>query len=409
MPLYKTTPPMSSRMGILRVLSTIKQSAILEFGCMGHNLYARAFLNKEGIVDGSKIFSTHIDETDIALGGMSRVKKVLDDIIQNCNPKAVFFLPSAVPLIVGTDLESFCTEYQPDYPNCKLIFFGKGGFIYNDFDGIEQGLFKIVTQFTEHTTSKLDNKYNLIGSCSDMFLYNEDSIEIQRILKESLGLEPHCILSSNCDISQIQTMSQAKINIVLRKEGIKSAEYLKETYGTPFLYVRPYGVRQTVEMVNQIAKQTDLEINNEFIDKEQKEFLLLQQNAVRMFLYYKRVFKDDAKIIVGGHNDIVSGLCDFLQNELSLDIDFAWSSQKQNSETYNFMNKDDAMERLANKQKNIIFADYEILSKIEMDTSLSLTASSRNWNINNYKSPFVGFRGAIRIMELILNTMQQKI
>lgn len=70
MGLHKFKPIPSVRMGILWTLASIKDAALIEYGCMGHMLYARAFLNRAGIPKACSLYSTHIDETDIALGGI---------------------------------------------------------------------------------------------------------------------------------------------------------------------------------------------------------------------------------------------------------------------------------------------------------------------------------------------------
>ena len=44
MGLYRFKPMPSGRMGIFWTLSSIKNSAVVEFGCMGHNLYSGGLL-----------------------------------------------------------------------------------------------------------------------------------------------------------------------------------------------------------------------------------------------------------------------------------------------------------------------------------------------------------------------------
>ena len=82
MGLHRFKPVPSGRMGILWSLAPIRNSALLEFGCMGHMLYGRVFLNRAGVTDACKLYSTHIDETDVALGGVARLNRAVADIAE---------------------------------------------------------------------------------------------------------------------------------------------------------------------------------------------------------------------------------------------------------------------------------------------------------------------------------------
>ncbi|WP_141398590.1 nitrogenase component 1 [Anaerocolumna aminovalerica] len=54
-------------------------------------------------------------------------------------------------------------------------------------------------------------------------------------------MKPVCILPSHGSVNKIEEMGSAHINLVLREEGKKAAEELKERFGTPYLFGRPYG------------------------------------------------------------------------------------------------------------------------------------------------------------------------
>ena len=80
---------------------------------MGHMQYGRMFLNQAGISKRCKLYSTHIDETDISLGDTRRLNSAIAQIIEKDKPKIVFLLPSSVPTVIGTDLIAICEELQP--------------------------------------------------------------------------------------------------------------------------------------------------------------------------------------------------------------------------------------------------------------------------------------------------------
>jgi len=82
MALHKFSPPMSGRMGILKTLASIRDSVVIEYGCMGHMMYGRMFLNKAGVSGLAKTYSTHIDEADISLGDTTRLNKAIAEIVR---------------------------------------------------------------------------------------------------------------------------------------------------------------------------------------------------------------------------------------------------------------------------------------------------------------------------------------
>ncbi len=92
MGIHKFKPPMSGRMGVLWTLASIRDAALIEYGCMGHMQYGRMFLNQAGISRGCKLYSTHIDETDISLGDTRRLNRTIAQIVERDKPKIIFFV-----------------------------------------------------------------------------------------------------------------------------------------------------------------------------------------------------------------------------------------------------------------------------------------------------------------------------
>jgi nitrogenase molybdenum-cofactor synthesis protein NifE len=84
-------------------------------------------------------------------------------------------------------------------------------------------------------------------------------------------MKPVCILPSHGSVSKIEEMGSAHINLVLREEGKKAAEELKERFGTPYLFGRPYGYKGTEDWLKRISETLKIDLNQEFINKEQKK------------------------------------------------------------------------------------------------------------------------------------------
>lgn len=162
--------------------------------------------------------------------------------------------------------------------------------------------------------------YNLIGSCIDLAKFQADVYELQRILKSALGMEVICILTSETSVSDIERMGESNINLVLRREGVKAADTLKEKFHTDYVYGRPYGYKGTVRWLKQIAEKLALKINEEFIDSEMKEgsYALGYCRQVAFMNPYR------AGISIGGNYDVVKGILDFATEEAGMKKKYVW-------------------------------------------------------------------------------------
>lgn len=128
MALYKYYPMPSDRMGSLWTLLPIKDAYILEFGTSGTTRFElNSFARMQG-EQNSKIFTTHLDETDIALGEMTRLDKAIDEIIKSHNPTVIFVMPSTLSATMGADIAIHCKIYEKKYNNTKIIPIKNDGF-----------------------------------------------------------------------------------------------------------------------------------------------------------------------------------------------------------------------------------------------------------------------------------------
>lgn len=254
MGLYKYLPEPSGRMGLLWTVGTVGESAVLEFGSMGHMIYADRWLSLTGADNRSKLYTTHIDEKDIALGLTSRLTQAMEEIIRTDYPGAVFVLPSVIPEIIGTDLSFLCEELQNQYEDVPIISFRHGGFQDKLTAGVEEGLYQLVRRLPKVTDRTAKRTFNIIGSCADQKSFRADAEELVRLCDEIFEMEPVCILTSDTTVSKIKQMGSAHVNLVLRREGVKAAGHLQERFGIPYLYGEICGGAGTAEWIKQLKE-----------------------------------------------------------------------------------------------------------------------------------------------------------
>ena len=407
MGLLKYKPLPSDRMGILWTLATIKNAALIEFGCMGHMLYGRVFLNRAGVLDSCKLYSTHIDETDIALGGIERFRRTISEISERDKPRVIFLTPSAVPEIIGVDLNAVCEELQPEFPDIKLISFGYGGFDVTANKAVQETLFKLCSLLSVKREKTKLPTFNIIGSCADIYKFKEDSAEIKRLLKGAFGMEPLCIMTSDTSVEDIENMSGAHINIVIREEGEKCAKYMENKCGIPYFLGRPYGIKGTKAWLEEIAKAAEFSPDENFINKEIQYAMSKIMPIIPYFRHMSKMHPDELVFNAGGHGDVVGGILSFACNEAFFNKGICWcDSPDMRSDELPYYSESEWEPALKSFEKGIFMGSGEALDIKNHSRSLQIANPDSRWNISAFGEPHMGFRGAVKLIETWINEIK---
>ncbi|WP_353095138.1 nitrogenase component 1 [Tissierella praeacuta] len=409
MGLHKFRPPMSGRMGTLWTLASIRNAVLIEYGCMGHMSYGRMFLNRAGISESCKLYSTHIDETDISLGDIRRLDSAIAEIIKRDKPKVVFLLPSSIPMIIGTDLFAICEELQPKYPQVRLIPFGYGGFDIYGHRGVQETLSLLAKTLPVDMEKTSRPTFNIIGSCADMFRFHEDSKELIRIMKGAFGMEPLCVMTSDTSVEEIENIGGAHINLVIRREGEPAAKHLKERFKTPYILGRPYGIDGTTQWIKNISEILGLIPNYEFIRAEEEKIRNLMSPAMKVFEHITRLHPDEGVISLGGHADVVRGVLSYAVNELSLLKGICWCDcSYMGSKDIPYLIEDEWMEAIQSHKKGLLMASGEALKWADRNMEMQISNPDTKWRVSPYEPPFVGYHGAIHLAGLWLNAVMEE-
>lgn len=397
MGLYKYYSIPSDRMGALWTLLSIKESCILEFGTAGTTRFALNNFHKMKGVQNSQLYTTHLDENDIAMGDVSRMDKAVDDIVNEGLATTIFLMSSTVSSVIGIDLEAYCYIYSEKYPQINFIYISNDGFKGDWTLGVKNVLETLVTQIPKEVNKSQNFTYNIIGACADDYNYVADCMEVDRIMKEGFNGENICTLTSNTSIKEIENMGAAHLNIVMRSEGEEAAKVLERNFGTPYVMGRPYGLKGTLEWIKKIEKEAKISINKEFVENEES---LLKEKIDEASLVIK-----NKSICLSGHYDVVRGIRDFVRDEIGININNIWcSSPSLSTEEVPFYE-----ERIW--EEIILKGDYDILmgngvvtnigkencKKLQID--LPNLVYSRGEQDDN---PYVGFKGALCILNKLI-------
>lgn len=397
MGLYKYYSIPSDRMGALWTLLSIKESCILEFGTAGTTRFALNNFHKMKGVQNSQLYTTHLDENDIAMGDVSRMDKAVDDIVNEGLATTIFLMSSTVSSVIGIDLEAYCYIYSEKYPQINFIYISNDGFKGDWTLGVKNVLETLVTQIPKEVNKSQNFTYNIIGACADDYNYAADCLEVDRIMKEAFDGENVCTLTSNTSIKEIENMGAVHLNIVMRSEGEKAAKVLERNFGTPYVMGRPYGLKGTFEWIKKIEKAAKISINKEFVENEEK---LLKEE-----IYEASLVSKNSSICLSGHYDVVIGIRDFLRDEIGININNIWcSSPSLSTEEVPFYEEKIWEEIILKGDYDILMGNGVVINigkedceKLQID--LPNLVYSRGEHVDN---PYVGFKGALCILNKLI-------
>lgn len=400
MQLCKYYPVASDRMGIIWTLSSIEDACVVEFGPAGTTHYAVEGIGSLNGNDRARIYSTHMDQSDVTFGKYDRLEKAIVEIDVNIKPKYIFVMASSISSIIGTDIESVCDTLR-DKVNSKLIPITTGG-LKDDYNvGIEYMLNLLVKEITKDTEERDINKYNIIGANIDKYNYLSDVEELKRIMKDLFNKDANTIFTCDTSIESIENAGKASLNIVVRKEGLKAAEYMKEKYNIPYIYNSLYGLNNMTNFIKEIENFSGYELNKENYKHEVDTVRINIINLKRRFYFYE----GNKKCAVFGDYDTTVGLSDLLE-ELGLEVDRKEVLYRDDIDESLVTggNELDRMKYLKNCELFGLFGDGTALD-MKHNSKLDLQVSNPNLDrVNIYPfTPFIGFRGTLYIIERIMN------
>ena len=393
-------------MGIFWTVSSIGEAAVVEFGCMGHNLYSGSLLRQSGIYEGygAPLYTTYIDETDIAMGQTYRLEATLRQVVDTDHPKVVFLQPSAVPEVIGMDMYAIANLLADEFPETKLVPLGHGSFAITQHKGVEEALLAVVKALAEDVPRTLSPTYNVLGTCPDLFNFGADLAEIERMMRGAFGMEAVCRLSSACSISDIERIGSAHVNLVIRREGIPAAEYLQKRFGTPYLYARPYGIRGTSAWLRRVGETLDTAPSEDFLDAEEKLALMQIDQPYRTLESNAWSYPEEAVLTIGGHYDVVRGIRDFAVKEMPLKQGPCWCDcPEMGDDDIPYYPEEKWIPVVENHQKGYLMFTGEALRWFGKNTDLRIANPDIQWRLHPYDPPLVGYRGAVQLVNLWVN------
>ncbi len=411
MRLYKYLPQPSDRMGTLWALASIKDACIIEYGPAGTTHYALEGLMQFNSQLEARLFTTHMDENDIIMGDTTRLEETIREVDAVHKPPVIFVLASTIAAITGTDIERICDGLQKEI-GARLICFTGGGFRGDYPVGIREVLTTLAEKLVRAPEEKLEHTYNIIGSNIDLYNFAADCKEVKTIMTDCFGLRLNSVFTAGSSVKQIEGAARAGFNLVLRAEGSDCAEILKQKFGMDYYVGCPYGFRGTLQWVRNVAKAFSLKSNDIYLYQQMEtgKKYLMKINQV-LFNY------NNLNVVLAGTYDFVTDIYPFLTEEIMINIEKVIVNHSLRGKGYRpstgplekklVINPgEEEKEGIINSvAPELLLGDGVLL---EMGAHVPARVQVANPNPRHYcriydNTPFMGFNGAVYLIETILN------
>ena len=194
-------------------------------------------------------FSTDLRERDIVFGGIEKLRKALDGLIEKHQPKAAFVYTTCIVGVIGDDVESLCSQMEKE-KGIPIIPVQAPGFQGSKKDG-----YKVACEALSKLVGTIDKpvpKYS-INILGDFNLAGELWILLDYYRK--MGVHVNATITGDGRVDDIRNAHNAELNVVQCSGSMTHlAKDMKEKYGIPFMRVSYFGIEDMSDALYDVAR-----------------------------------------------------------------------------------------------------------------------------------------------------------
>ena len=394
--------------GATRALGGVKDAITIVHarpGCHCGILLLRTLCSNQNDI---RIASSGLRAQDMVYGAEGRLATSIRLSYNNFKPGLIGVLNCSAPVIMGDDVEGVVHAMKKEIP-AEIITLSTGGYEGPAWIGYEETLAELTRYMIPN--EKENGKVNLIGFKQDDVKAYADLLEIERMLN-SQGISVNAVLA-NSYFEEIKNAPKASLNIVLGGDGLESAKLMQEKFDLPYVITPyPFGLNNSIDFLESVAKGLNKEGNQEFITEEKKG---IKERIERIFLFLQGIY--DMSVAVVGDSARAYDLAKFLSDELGLNVKIlAITSGNHISED---KSSDDYFETLLIEPDRFEMNEVIKSEGVEMIFGSSMEKKLA-WElgvplfrifypvldeVSISDAPYAGFTGTIHLTENIINSV----
>ena len=186
----------------------------------------------------SLIFLSGLTDMDAVMGND---KKLIADIMtaaSEFHPEFIALVNSPIPFLNGTDFPGICRLLEKE-TGIPTFYIPTNG-MHDYTEGAAQAFLCTAKRLVEPSSEVIPGSVNILGMTPLDFAAPSSAGSLKTILEEA-GFHILSNWSVDTSLSDIRNSARAAVNLVVSSSGLYAAEYLYETYHTPYVLGIPAG------------------------------------------------------------------------------------------------------------------------------------------------------------------------
>ena len=186
----------------------------------------------------SLVYISGLSELEAVLGDDEKLIADITAAARQLHPRFIALAGTPIPMITCCDLPAIAREVEDR--TCIPAFAVPSNGIGTYISGAGQALRLYAERFITQKTEKKKNAVNILGATPLDFSVNGCVQTMAQRLTEA-GFTVQSVFAMGSEIPAIDRASAAEVNLVVSSVGIPAAQYLKETFETPYVVGAPFG------------------------------------------------------------------------------------------------------------------------------------------------------------------------
>lgn len=180
----------------------------------------------------SALFSAGIRDMDAILGRDDRLVDKLKDAAEHLDARFIALIGTPVPAVIATDFHALKRMAEKRCGLPVLTVECTGTRLYDR--GAEEAYLELFRRFSGNAAEKDARTVGVIGATPlDVSHVNAAPIIRKRLQAQGYS-NVYCYGMGGAGLEEVEKAGGAAKNLVLSPAGIRAAQYLRETFGTPY-------------------------------------------------------------------------------------------------------------------------------------------------------------------------------
>lgn len=185
----------------------------------------------------SAVFSAGLRDMDAIMGRDDRLVEKLADAAGKLNAAFIALIGTPVPAVIATDYQALARLAEK---KCGLPVITAECTGTRLYDAGEEEMYEtLFRRFAERETERDASAVGVIGMTPLDISCTHGDIDLKRKLKEEGWQRVYCY-GMGGGLDEVRKAGSAAKNLVVSPAGVRAAEYLKRTFGTPWEMCYPF-------------------------------------------------------------------------------------------------------------------------------------------------------------------------